>query len=168
MLCQNCNEKEATVQLTKIVNGEKTELHLCEECASKEAFNLYQADFAKFLSGFMNIEKKEEPDEDVEDAVRCPNCGLDIAEIKKSGKMGCDTCYETFAEQVEPLIKRIHGRTVHAGKIAKNANSELKMKREITEMQKNLSEAIENENYELAAEYRDIIRLMKEEEDSKL
>ena len=69
---------------------------------------------------------------------------------------------------MEPLIKRIHGRTVHAGKIAKNANSELKMKREITEMQKNLSEAIENENYELAAEYRDIIRLMKEEEDSKL
>jgi protein arginine kinase activator len=36
MLCQNCNEKEATVQLTKIVNGEKTELHLCEDCAAKK------------------------------------------------------------------------------------------------------------------------------------
>jgi len=167
MLCQNCNEKEATVQLTKIVNGEKTELHLCEDCASKEAFNLYQADFAKFLSGFMNIEKTPQPQEEAGELLRCPVCGRSLDEFKKSAKLGCDACYSAFGEQIEPLLKRIHGRTVHTGKIAKTGGKELKVKREISELQKNLEEAIGNENYELAAEYRDIIRLLKDAEETK-
>ena len=32
MLCQNCNKNEATVKYTEIINGEKREVMLCEEC----------------------------------------------------------------------------------------------------------------------------------------
>ena len=35
MLCENCNENEANVRYTQIINGVKKEMNLCEECAHK-------------------------------------------------------------------------------------------------------------------------------------
>ena len=36
MLCQECNKRPATLHFTKIVNGEKTEFHICESCAREK------------------------------------------------------------------------------------------------------------------------------------
>ena len=33
MLCQKCNKNEANVKYTEIINGEKKEMMLCEECS---------------------------------------------------------------------------------------------------------------------------------------
>jgi protein arginine kinase activator len=33
MICQECQSEEANVFITKILNGKKTELRLCERCA---------------------------------------------------------------------------------------------------------------------------------------
>lgn len=162
MICQICKERPASVQFTKLINGIKTEMHLCEKCATKEALNLYQLDFANFINEFLNIEGKvNTTPASGADKIICKNCGMQFDDFRKTGKFGCDQCYDTFSELVEPLIKRIHGRTVHTGKIAKTGGHALKMKRELSEMQKQLEEAIVSENYELAAEYRDIIRLLK-------
>jgi len=35
MLCQNCNKREATIHITRIVNGKKTTQHLCGKCAAE-------------------------------------------------------------------------------------------------------------------------------------
>ncbi len=35
MLCDDCKERQASVHITKINNGQKTERHLCEICAEK-------------------------------------------------------------------------------------------------------------------------------------
>ncbi len=43
MLCQKCNKNKASVYYNKIVNGEKTEMYLCSECAKENTemnFNL--------------------------------------------------------------------------------------------------------------------------------
>ncbi|HOK29802.1 MAG TPA: hypothetical protein PLH42_04350, partial [bacterium] len=36
MLCEICNQRDATVQYTRIVNGKKTVTHLCSECAREQ------------------------------------------------------------------------------------------------------------------------------------
>ena len=36
MHCQECGKKPATLHFTKIVNGEKTEFHICESCAREK------------------------------------------------------------------------------------------------------------------------------------
>ena len=36
MVCQECNQRPATLHFTKIVNGEKEEFHLCEKCATRK------------------------------------------------------------------------------------------------------------------------------------
>ncbi|MDD3647408.1 MAG: AAA family ATPase [Candidatus Dojkabacteria bacterium] len=35
MICQNCNQREATTQITRIVNGQRTTANLCQVCASQ-------------------------------------------------------------------------------------------------------------------------------------
>lgn len=35
MLCEKCGRNNASVHITKNINGRVTELHLCEECAKK-------------------------------------------------------------------------------------------------------------------------------------
>ena len=39
MLCDNCRENEATVRYTEIINGNKREMMLCEECSRKLGIN---------------------------------------------------------------------------------------------------------------------------------
>lgn len=36
MVCQECGNRPATLHFTKIVNGEKTEFHICEHCAREK------------------------------------------------------------------------------------------------------------------------------------
>ncbi|MFA6549729.1 MAG: hypothetical protein WCT39_07395, partial [Candidatus Margulisiibacteriota bacterium] len=36
MLCQKCNQRPASVHITKIVNGQKATRHLCGVCAAEE------------------------------------------------------------------------------------------------------------------------------------
>ena len=35
MLCQNCNQNEATMYWKQTINGQTKEMHLCPACASK-------------------------------------------------------------------------------------------------------------------------------------
>lgn len=36
MFCENCHARIANVHIMKINNGEKTEAHLCSECAANK------------------------------------------------------------------------------------------------------------------------------------
>jgi len=40
MLCQKCKIRPATVHITKIVNGKKTTIHLCNQCAAEEGYRM--------------------------------------------------------------------------------------------------------------------------------
>ena len=43
MLCEICGENEATFHYSEVVNGNKTEHHLCSECAAKTDISYYTA-----------------------------------------------------------------------------------------------------------------------------
>ncbi|MGB4132260.1 MAG: hypothetical protein WBK45_10055, partial [Tepidanaerobacteraceae bacterium] len=69
MLCEECHMRPATVHITKIVNNEKTEMHLCEECAKEKHLSLSSSiggfgfedtgfSVAKLLSSFFEPSSK--------------------------------------------------------------------------------------------------------------
>ena len=49
MICDECKKNDATVHLTNIVNGKKTERHLCADCAAKHNIQ------ASALPGFLDL-----------------------------------------------------------------------------------------------------------------
>ncbi len=74
------------------------------------------------------------------------------------GRFGCSNCYKQFGSRLDPILKRVHGNTVHVGKIPKRTGGQIQLKREIEELRRNLHELIDREEFENAAQIRDRIR----------
>jgi len=174
MLCQECNQNKATVYVSKIVNGIKTEVQLCEKCAKEKGdidlsfepqFSL-QNFFASFLGEPWAPQKDKETIHPAK--VQCGTCGLTFAQFSQIGRFGCSDCYHSFGdEKLQPLFRRIHGSIDHAGKVPRRIGGVTRIKREIGKLRKQLQEQIQEEEYEKAAEIRDKIRKMEKELEEK-
>ncbi len=165
MLCQICNKRTATVQIINIINGVKTVLNVCEHCAAEAALgSVSSIDLNSLINQLFNIEGNNNI-QNHPSSKACPECSTTLEEFMQNGKLGCDKCYDTFADVLEPIIKRLHGTTQHVGKISASGGRELQIKKEISEIQKKLDDAVSKEEYELAAQYRDLIKLLKQPSD---
>jgi protein arginine kinase activator len=126
MLCENCNENEATIHYTEIINGVKTEHHLCSECAAKLDLsgyaNVLNSDFpfVKLLTGLLASSGLigEEVDNPMSH-VKCPQCSMSFEEFTQVGKFGCAECYDVFGPLIEDNMKKLQGSTEHKGKVYK-------------------------------------------------
>lgn len=169
MLCQECQKRKATVHLTKIINGEQSVQHLCEQCAQEKGefvFNHPPFSIHSLLTGLMNMDAQ--PSENLLDftapKVQCKNCGLTFAQFGQIGRFGCSECYQTFGERLMPLMRRIHGSTQHMGTVPRRAGGAVKLKRNLDELKQQLQSLIVREEFEEAAKVRDRIRELESEE----
>lgn len=84
MQCNICTKKKATVHLTEIVDGQVTELHLCEECAREKSVQMEQQfGLADLLAGLADFGKQVKDVDKVK--LDCPNCGVSYDDFKKFG-----------------------------------------------------------------------------------
>ena len=171
MMCDECHEKPATVHITKIANGEKTQLHFCEECAKNKhivfstglnAFGL--DDDSEFSIGKLLSSLFQSPGMDLKPNTgdqKCSRCGLTFSGFTQMGRFGCSQCYDTFKDQMDPMLRRIHGKTYHVGKVPRRSGGEIRIKNEINRLKRELQEAVNAEEYERAAVIRDQIKEME-------
>ncbi len=163
MKCQKCGAENANTHVKTIINGEFKEYDLCSECAHKmgytNVFSDMDSDFSNLLGSFFTNVLPARTQ-----ATRCEFCGSTYAEIAKTGQVGCAHCYELFADRLYPSIRRIHGNTTHCGKNSGSAAavqkkpSEMTKEEKIADMKRQLDEAIKEQNFERAAELRDMIK----------
>lgn len=168
MLCEKCKKNEATVHVTQVINGKKTEKHLCESCARESGDAI---SFKDIFQGLLNIteghDKWIESEEDSVDT--CKNCGLTYDEFRHTGFLGCGECYNAFRHKLDPTIKSIHASNEHKGRIPRRSGGNMLIKREKEELKRKLLRAIDKEDFEEAARLRDKIRELKggKSDDSK-
>lgn len=161
MLCSICKEKPATVHLTQIVGDKMQKLDLCEDCAKAKGINdpsnfgLADLDLVLGLGASQQIEQAAGGAE-----LKCPRCGFSQADFKKSGRLGCPECYKTFAEGLEGLLKTMHKGICHEGKVPETHQASREQSDRLKLLQKKLAKAIEQENFEEAAQLRDQIKQM--------
>lgn len=121
MLCEICGENEATFHYSEVVNGNKTEHHLCSECAAKTDIsyytNLLDSDgrLGQLLSGLLGMPIAGEQD-DPKTHVVCPGCHLSYGDFIKNSAFGCAECYNVFGPLLDDSIKKIQGSVNHQGK----------------------------------------------------
>ncbi|MDD2710475.1 MAG: UvrB/UvrC motif-containing protein [Verrucomicrobiae bacterium] len=160
MKCDICKETEAKVHLTQVINGVMQKVDLCESCAKAKgladptAFSL--ADLLLDTPHAGGQTKGMAPAE-----TRCANCGMTQTDFKKTGRLGCSRCYETFAEALAPLLKGMHKGVQHVGKQLPGASLRLAAADEIKTLRRDLEKAVKEENYEFAAEIRNKIRRLE-------
>ena len=162
MLCERCHQRVATVHLTEISNNVKREMHLCEACARELQGGpfgwLPQFSLHNFLAGLFEPDVAHEALRPRVGGRRCGRCGLSEEEMARGGLLGCASCYDAFQPRLEPLLRRIHGTSRHAGKVPARSGGRAKVLRELQGLKKQLEEAVAREEFERAAVLRDHIR----------
>jgi protein arginine kinase activator len=162
--CQICNKKTATIHLTEITDGARTEMHLCEQCAVQQGIAAKsQVSVNELLSGLLASQPSEEelfgPGEGQK---TCPHCGSTLGHFRKEGVLGCPHDYEIFEEALMPLIERVHnGKTRHGGKVPSRLALHTKVAVECSRLRQHLQAAIRKEDYEVAAQLRDQINQLE-------
>lgn len=166
MNCQICNKNEATIHLTEITNGLRTEMHICEHCAAEQEITIKnQVSVNELLS---NLLASQPSDDEMlgtsGQKTSCPHCGFTLTAFTKEAVLGCPYDYEIFEKAFLPLIKKAHdGKTVHCGKIPSKTPLDAKKQIELLNLRQQLDEAIQSEDYETAAKLRD--KIAKKTED---
>lgn len=161
--CDNCS-KPATVHLTEIKNGKKVEKHLCEQCAAQNEGLPVKGNtpinelLTNFVLAHSGLQK--------ETGQSCEHCGITWAEFRQHGLLGCAHDYELFERDLTPLLQRAHeGGTHHIGKVPSRRSAgapPAKRPVDTGKLRKELSRAVEAEDYERAAQLRDAIRAADE------
>lgn len=159
MLCNECGKNEAKVHVTHIINGKKTETHLCEECAKKNQ-SIFNSNFSmeNLFSAMLNNAFSSSA---YLPGKGCSTCGMTYEQFRSTGKFGCSDCIETFKPKLLPVVKNIQGYDAHAGKIPKRAGGSYRVQKDIEKLRDELKLMIDQEEYEKAAQIRDRIRDME-------
>ena len=185
MKCENCGKNEANVKYTQIINGEKREVMLCEECSRELGighmnFNM-PIDFSSFFGDLL---------EGYEDnsfmptlgagskKLQCSKCGLTWDDFLHTGNFGCSNCYEEFESRIDPILRSLQGATSHIGRLGDviegndikqnlddteraDVAQENKIVNKVDELKEELKQAIKEERYEDAAKIRDEIKKLQ-------
>lgn len=169
--------KDAKVLYTEIINGAKSEQHLCEDCATD--YTSFQMEkpllnsditlnnlLSTILGAYQNNTANKK--DGYKANLVCDKCKTTYDEFLQRGRFGCSSCYKSFKHELGKTLRGIQGAEAHTGKRPKDfmsqADNILKGLSEEEKLTFELQKAIEKEEYEEAARLRDLIRQLKKEE----
>ena len=95
------------------------------------------------------------------DSLRCRGCGATLRDFRESGRLGCAQCYDSFDGHLRDLLRRLHGSSQHVGERYEPPGAGADPRRNLLELKDQLRRAVDSENFELAAELRDRIRVLE-------
>ncbi len=150
MLCENCNANEATFHRVQVINGARSETHLCSECLASQqgAINIGSM-IATLLSPVEHVAPASQ--------MACKRCGTTPARFRQTGRLGCEQCYTDLSAMIEPMLKRVQGRSRHVGRVPEGAKQS-EPSDPVHELRMQIQDAVEKEDYETAAQLRDEIK----------
>ncbi|MDR1651718.1 MAG: UvrB/UvrC motif-containing protein [Synergistaceae bacterium] len=180
MLCENCGKREVEVLIKQVTDNDVRHMSLCRECAGELGFvsspmpsitiSFSIADEPPKIRKVRRVQPKRR--EQAFDSVECSGCGTKFAEFREDGFLGCPNCYEAFRFPLGAYLQKTQGAESHwigselfrdielesdemilaAEQIKKRAADE-----NIAKLRLELNEAVSREDYERAAEIRDML-----------
>jgi protein arginine kinase activator len=164
MKCQEC-ERPATFHITELTGGKPKEFHLCEEHARQYLTQSAHepgspANMAAALAQQVQHMAVGQTAEELAklDQQTCPVCGITFHEFRNQGRLGCPHDYLAFEAQLAPLILNIHGENQHTGKTPKRCPQGSLKRTQLIRLRREMTDAVNEENYERASQLRDEIR----------
>lgn len=122
---------------------------------------------SNLLSGLLNFDtafqNKQQKDPFHQEAIiQCEHCSMTLQKFIKIGRFGCAHCYQTFHEQLTPILRRLHsGNWSHSGKIPKRIGGHMHTRKQIDSLKQTLKDLVLREEFEQAAKVRDEIRTLE-------
>src|SRR5436309_13951772 len=113
MLCDNCKERDAIINLTQVEHDSKVTLHLCEQCAQQKGVETGGAVLKSPLGNFLGAVVKGGGGgagalvHAAGDALRCPGFGRLLRRFRDSGRRGCAQRYASLAASLPDQSRRL-------------------------------------------------------------
>jgi protein arginine kinase activator len=158
--CERCGKEPATVRVRRVTDEEEVERHLCLACAQIEGVEPGTGGSEGLSPDPLSVLMKSIGATRGGGGV-CAGCGLTYARFRETGRLGCDRCYETFSEELTPMLRRIQGSIRHQGKRPRREGAAYEQGARLRRLSEELERAVGDEDYERAAEIRDRIRAME-------
>lgn len=166
-VCNYCGSKFVSndIKVTEMVDGIAYSLAMCNQCAADLVYS--NKKLSPQLSTKIKVEVEVEKGSSLKIRVDqekpdlkgpCPNCGLDVKTLIKTGRFGCSICYEHYFDEFS-IIAAIHqeGAIEHVGKRPKIPISQDPIE-QIKLLKLLKAKAVELENYEEAARLAEELR----------
>lgn len=158
MKCDVCAAKTASVFLTQIVKGDMQKINLCESCAKEKGVtDPIGFQLADKLLGFGQGARVDTTP--VERS--CASCGMTQSTFRKTGRLGCASCYKVFGEGMEGLLKAMHKGTRHIGKVPAHAGKLKADEDRLVQLRAALDAAVTGEAYEDASRLKSEINTLE-------
>jgi protein arginine kinase activator len=182
MLCDDCRKNEASIHIRKMMGEQVEKVNLCSDCARARGLDQkVEKDLAKLVFSMTSnlVGKNQEAHEQLApktlerngDAITCPKCGTSMESFSKTGRFGCDECYTAFAEILPPIIESVQRGEQHCGRSpAVGAVTDETPRRggtgyeRLRLLREELVRAVATESYERAAQLRDEIKHVANED----
>jgi protein arginine kinase activator len=177
MVCDNCGKNEVEVLLKQVINNEVRYIHLCRACAEEMgfisstvpsitiSFSISEDVLKQRKSRKIQPKKKE-----AIDALSCPSCGMKFMSFRESCLLGCPACYEAFRFPLGAFLQKTQGAESHwvgtsgmfkdIGLLSEEITGAEEKKsgdESIARLKFELNEAVAREDYERAAQLRDML-----------
>lgn len=167
VLCDECHARPVALRFQVTNDGQTVERKVCEVCGEKYAWLVappsslaLPVPFA-LLSGMLPAHGASTA---MAGPSRCEHCGYSFHQFQHTSLLGCAECYDSFAPQIEVILRRAQGGSVrHAGKKPARGASKQRQEREIEHLSREIRTAVEDQRFEDAARLRDQIRRLEKE-----
>jgi protein arginine kinase activator len=181
MLCENCGKREVEVLIKQVADKEVNHLNLCRVCAEEMGFMspLIPSITISFSIG-EDIPKQKKvkrvqprKKEQFHDSLACPSCGMKFSAFREEGLLGCPSCYEAFRFPLGAYFQKTQGVESHWGGTSETFSGigivtdemiretldtrKRGLDEDIAKLKLEMDEAISREDYERAAELRDML-----------
>lgn len=169
MLCEKCKIKKASVFYTEL---DRTRHSLCNVCATA-----IKGGAIDYIGIADSVENKYSPTsylyelvhnesmmyyckEDVDASIFCGECKISVGDVLKRGYLNCPDCYSAFSGCPQTNFYGDVEYQKTSAQMPRRYSQKLLREQRVLALRNNLREAIQAENYELAAQLRDEIKRM--------
>ncbi len=156
MKCDICRERPAVIFVQQVSRDASVELHLCEKCAKERGYKTQENSIDISLGGIFS--EALSGDKRRDQAPACPECGTSLDDIRRRKAVGCAACYREFRAEISALMRSEGFEGGYTGPLPAKLEAFRATPPDPENLRRELQKAIENEDYELAAYYRDRIR----------
>ncbi len=162
MVCDFCHENEAVIFLEQVNgDGQKKKLNICMECAIERGISSDPKSIESSIGNlFKEFSEKAKKVQALNNRM-CPVCGMSAGELKKRGIVGCPECYAIFKQEIRSVLENYGIKENYKGTMPSRLASFHSVLNDRIILQNKLNDAVQHEDYEKAAMYRDYLRALE-------
>ncbi|MBP5251944.1 MAG: UvrB/UvrC motif-containing protein [Treponema sp.] len=161
MICDFCHEREAAIFLEQTTfDGTKRKINICMDCALERGITAGSSSIEQSIGNlFKELAQAAKKINEINSKM-CPVCGTNLGSIKKTLKTGCPECYAIFKDEIKTILASKKFDAPYTGTMPSRLANIHSVLNDRIALQNKLNAAIENEDYEKAAMYRDFLRAL--------